>query len=180
MYVTPKRCPKCRYERQPDDSAPDWQCPSCGVAYAKVEGSVAPLPDASPRGAAHARPTAGGGLVKWVVTGLCAVGIGWLVLQTIRYESSPPRAVALAQAGAEQPEVIMYATSWCPYCQKSREFFKRYGIQYIEHDIERDAAAWRENKRLGGGGVPMILVGDQLVAGFNEQQLTALLEPWMQ
>ncbi len=29
-------CPKCNYERQPADRAPDWQCPSCKVAYSKV------------------------------------------------------------------------------------------------------------------------------------------------
>ena len=29
-------CPKCSYLRKPSDEAPDWQCPSCGVAYAKV------------------------------------------------------------------------------------------------------------------------------------------------
>lgn len=30
------KCPKCSYERQPTDDAPDWQCPSCKVAYVKV------------------------------------------------------------------------------------------------------------------------------------------------
>lgn len=29
-------CPKCSYTRKPDDNAPDWQCPSCQVAYNKV------------------------------------------------------------------------------------------------------------------------------------------------
>jgi len=29
-------CPKCAYTRKPDDYAPDWQCPSCKVAYNKV------------------------------------------------------------------------------------------------------------------------------------------------
>lgn len=29
-------CPKCHYQRQPTDTAPQWQCPACGVAYAKV------------------------------------------------------------------------------------------------------------------------------------------------
>jgi len=28
-------CPKCSYARLPSDSAPAWQCPSCGIAYAK-------------------------------------------------------------------------------------------------------------------------------------------------
>jgi len=30
-------CPKCRYERKPTDTAPEWECPSCGIAYAKFE-----------------------------------------------------------------------------------------------------------------------------------------------
>jgi hypothetical protein len=30
------KCPKCGYERRPTDSAPDWQCPSCNVAYVKA------------------------------------------------------------------------------------------------------------------------------------------------
>lgn len=29
------QCPKCGYIRRPSDSCPDWQCPSCGIAYHK-------------------------------------------------------------------------------------------------------------------------------------------------
>ena len=32
-------CPKCQYQRQASDTAPDWQCPKCGVAYNKVAAS---------------------------------------------------------------------------------------------------------------------------------------------
>lgn len=28
-------CPKCKYLRQPGDTAPRWQCPQCGIAYDK-------------------------------------------------------------------------------------------------------------------------------------------------
>ncbi len=28
-------CPKCRYTRKPTDTAPDYQCPACGVIYHK-------------------------------------------------------------------------------------------------------------------------------------------------
>src|ERR1700730_18192176 len=34
-------CPKCQYKRSADDHGPDWQCPSCGVAYNKA---TAPSP----------------------------------------------------------------------------------------------------------------------------------------
>jgi len=30
-----KPCPKCRHVRTAADSGPDWQCPKCGIAYAK-------------------------------------------------------------------------------------------------------------------------------------------------
>lgn len=34
-------CPKCHYLRQEKDSVvPDWQCPNCGVAYAKVKATL--------------------------------------------------------------------------------------------------------------------------------------------
>ncbi|CAI07131.1 hypothetical protein [Aromatoleum aromaticum] len=29
-------CPKCDYTRQPSDTVPDYECPKCGVIYAKA------------------------------------------------------------------------------------------------------------------------------------------------
>lgn len=30
-------CPKCRYTRQPSDTAPEFECPACGVIYTKAK-----------------------------------------------------------------------------------------------------------------------------------------------
>lgn len=35
-----KACPKCAYERQPSDVAPDYACPSCGLVYAKFDPAL--------------------------------------------------------------------------------------------------------------------------------------------
>lgn len=35
-------CKKCGYERLPTDDAPEWQCPSCGVAYVKIRMDAPP------------------------------------------------------------------------------------------------------------------------------------------
>lgn len=35
-----KVCLKCHYERGPNDSSPDYECPRCGAVYAKVEAAV--------------------------------------------------------------------------------------------------------------------------------------------
>jgi glutaredoxin len=177
MYVTPKRCPKCRYERQTTDTAPDWQCPSCGIAYSKAEGPPAGV-QAEAHRAVRARSGDGGGLAKWIVTALCVVGI-YVLFARPWVGTGSERGVAMAEATGEQPQVIMYMTTWCPYCRKARKFFDRHGIVYTEYDVERDGKAWRENKRLGGGGVPTIAVGDEVVSGFSPHQLTDLLGPWM-
>lgn len=34
-------CKKCGYTRKPHDAAPDYECPSCGAVYAKVEARLA-------------------------------------------------------------------------------------------------------------------------------------------
>lgn len=45
-------CPKCRHVRQATEIAPAWQCPACGVAYAKAADAVrAPALPMTPRNA---------------------------------------------------------------------------------------------------------------------------------
>lgn len=64
-------------------------------------------------------------------------------------------------------DVIMYATSWCPYCKKARNYFRDNGIAFTEYDIEKDQRARQRYDRLGGHGVPVILVGNKRMDGFN-------------
>lgn len=40
-----------------------------------------------------------------------------------------------------QPDVVMYTTVWCGYCQRLKMQMKREGIAFAEVDIEHDAAA---------------------------------------
>ena len=88
--------------------------------------------------------------------------------------ASTPAATPQPQARAALP-VVMYATSWCPYCAQAREYFGRNGIAYTEHDIEKSAAANAEFRRLGGRGVPLILVGREKMSGFSELGFESLL-----
>lgn len=37
------KCPKCAYERKPTDSSPDYECPSCGIIYAKFKPKADPV-----------------------------------------------------------------------------------------------------------------------------------------
>ena len=80
--------------------------------------------------------------------------------------AEPLQLAALANYDTEQ-KVVMYATSWCPYCQQARNYFRQQGIPYTEYDIERDADAKRRYQAFGGRGIPVIFVGKRRMNGFS-------------
>jgi len=75
---------------------------------------------------------------------------------------------------AAPPKIVMYATDWCPYCAKARAHFRKLGIDYVEHDIEKSPEGRAEYQRLGGRGVPLILIGEQRMSGFSEARFDSL------
>jgi glutaredoxin len=69
----------------------------------------------------------------------------------------------------------MFSTDWCTVCQRARTFMDANGLRYSERDIDRDANAREELKRLTGkASIPTIEVDGQLLApGFSEQKIMA-------
>lgn len=58
----------------------------------------------------------------------------------------------------------------------AKEFFSEHNVQYTEHDVARDLARRREMiEKSGQMGVPVIVVGDELIVGFDEGRLRELL-----
>ncbi len=71
-------------------------------------------------------------------------------------------------------KVVLYATSWCPYCEKMRSFFRENNIPYIEYDIEESKEGRRQFDALNGKGIPLTIVKGKVIRGFNtEAVLTA-------
>jgi glutaredoxin len=167
-------CPHCNYARQATDNAPDWQCPSCEKAYVKAGASLPPesLRQYGPATASQSR----GGMGKWLLILIILGAAFWFGRPLLPHGGAP---AALATASGEQPTVVLYATSWCGYCKMTREFFAANGIRYTEEDIEQSSTALQRHKKLGGNGVPLIVVGDEVVNGWNEQSLRQLLGPWL-
>ncbi len=66
-------------------------------------------------------------------------------------------------------KVVLYSTDWCGYCKKAKKYFARKGISFTEYDIEKNAKARRQYKKMGAKGVPVILVGNKRMNGFNEK-----------
>ena len=65
-------------------------------------------------------------------------------------------------------EVILYMTSWCPYCKMAANFFRSRNISFTEYDIEKDRAAAERKKQLDSkGGVPFAIINGQQIHGYS-------------
>jgi glutaredoxin len=167
-------CPKCNYVRKPTDEAPEWQCPSCQIAYVKASS------DSS--NAAHARitpiairQTPSSGNIKWIVIAV-VLGAGLWIIKPAHHHH---KAHVMSAAAAAQPAVILYGTTWCGYCAAARTFFKENDIKFTDMDVESSSQAYEEHKKLGGNGVPLIVIGDEVINGYSEEHMRQLLGPWL-
>jgi len=73
----------------------------------------------------------------------------------------------VAQSKRGDRRVVIYSTSRCGYCRQAKAYFKEHGIPYQEYDVEKSRRGRAEFDRLGGRGVPLILVGNQRMQGFD-------------
>jgi len=87
-----------------------------------------------------------------------------------------PDVTANPGSALTQAEVILYSTTWCGFCKKARKFFQKKGIAFKEYDVEKTAKGRRDYAKLGGGGVPIIFVGNQRLNGFSAKRFMSVYQ----
>jgi glutaredoxin len=78
-------------------------------------------------------------------------------------------------AAAGKAQVKMLATSWCGYCARARAYLNSRGIPFEELDVEKSAQGKQEYRALKGRGIPIILVGNQRMNGYDQARLEGML-----
>ena len=71
--------------------------------------------------------------------------------------------------------VVMLSAEWCGYCDALRADLKRSGAKFRELDVENDAegvAAW---DAFGANGVPITIVGQRVVHGYDPDTIKRLM-----
>ena len=179
----PTICPKCSYARKESDTAPLWQCPSCQVAYSKVgDTSYGSLTESAnerrPSAGFRAAPEVSGGGWKWALV-LVVVGmVAWQGKSLFKRTPSSTDEQSVQSSG--QPEIVLYSATWCGYCTAARQFFKDNRIRVTEYDVENTAEGIEGFKKFSeGGGVPLIIIGNETIHGFNEPKLRRKLKAWV-
>jgi len=68
-----------------------------------------------------------------------------------------------------QASVVMYTTSWCPYCERARKLLARKNVAIEEIDVESASEKRAEMRtRSGRTSVPQIFIGDHHVGGSDD------------
>jgi glutaredoxin-like YruB-family protein len=72
--------------------------------------------------------------------------------------------------------VVVYSSPTCAPCKAAKEYLASKGVPFREVNVAEDAEARDELVRLTGQTmIPVILVGDEVVQGFNKPKLQSLL-----
>lgn len=75
-----------------------------------------------------------------------------------------------------QKDVVIYSTPTCGYCNAAKDFFEQHNIEYTDHNVAEDGNARQEMiEKSGQMGVPVIVVGDKVLTGYDESKLRELL-----
>ena len=68
------------------------------------------------------------------------------------------------------PDIIIYTTPVCPYCERAKKLLERKGLSYREIDVMTDTKARQDmvSKTKGRTSVPQIFINDQHSGGSDE------------
>jgi glutaredoxin 3 len=68
-----------------------------------------------------------------------------------------------------QPQVVVYTTDWCPYCQRAKGLLAAKHVAFNEINIDDDAKFREEmTARTQRRTVPQIFIGDKHVGGCDD------------
>ncbi|MCL5792033.1 MAG: glutaredoxin family protein [Deltaproteobacteria bacterium] len=75
-----------------------------------------------------------------------------------------------------QPQVVLFSTPTCSWCRKTKQYLSEHRIRYKEVDVSRDQQAAADLvRRTNQMGVPVVLINNKPIIGFNKTEIDRLL-----
>jgi len=73
------------------------------------------------------------------------------------------------------PRIRLYSAPGCAHCRHLKAHLQRLKLPFQEFDVSRNRRAQLELQRLGARGVPVLLVGERRLDGYDAGRLERLL-----
>ena len=75
-----------------------------------------------------------------------------------------------------QPKVIIFTTPTCSFCNAAKRYFREKKIRFTDVDVSRDQRAAADMlRRTGQTGVPVILINNRPIVGFDKPKINRML-----
>ena len=75
-----------------------------------------------------------------------------------------------------QPTVIVFTTPTCSWCRVVKQHLKKNNIRYKEVDVSKDERAARDMvRKTGQQGVPVTLINNRPIVGFDKLKINRML-----
>lgn len=71
--------------------------------------------------------------------------------------------------------VVVYGTATCPYCIKARAYLNERHVAFGDFDLSTSEKVRTDFAKLGGTKVPVILIGNRRLVGFDKDAIDAAL-----
>ena len=101
--------------------------------------------------------------------------IGIAAFATLLYFGQGPASMSAREIDANC-DIVLFSTQSCPYCRKARNYFKQQQLPFCERDIQQSTRDHELFKRLGGRGVPLVVIGDETIKGYSVQNFQDAVE----
>jgi glutaredoxin 3 len=68
-----------------------------------------------------------------------------------------------------EKKVTLYSTPTCPFCKRAKAYLSDKGVSFTDYNVAQDKDKAKEMIRLSGQmSVPVIIIGDEIIVGFNQ------------
>lgn len=64
-------------------------------------------------------------------------------------------------------DVVLFTTPSCGYCKKALHYFAEHSVSVCDKDIQNSSSNHDLFKELGGRGVPLVIIGNESINGYN-------------
>ena len=119
-------------------------------------------------------------VMQYAVILAVGLGIGLGVKEGLAWYNTPSPYIEMdtkAHFANVDEKVVLYSTSWCQFCKKTREYLAANNIPFEDRDIEKgDEAIDQLYSSIGAKGIPQIVVGNKVINGFNKTLLVQELK----
>ena len=73
-------------------------------------------------------------------------------------------------------KITVYSTPTCHFCHMAKDFFKEKGVEFEDFNVAENLEKRKEMMdKSGQMGVPVIMIDDKIIVGFNRPKIAELL-----